>query len=274
MALDASLRRKAAALRETIRDRGDILVAFSGGVDSGLVCKLAVDALGSRALAVTAQAESLPKREFFAARRFAAEMGIRHRIVQYSELANEAYIENPTNRCYFCRQDLGRALRPIAEEEGIETIADGVLASDLGAWRPGIQAMNEAGFWHPLVDEQMDKAQTRRMARGLGLSFHAKPSMACLSSRIPYGQAVTQERLGRIERAESLLYDLGFREVRVRHVGQIARVEVAEAEVFRLQESPLRSHISQAFQALGFTEVEVDPRGYRTGSLDEALSTP
>ena len=254
-----------------MRNRGGLLVAFSGGVDSGLVCKLAVDALGSRALAVTARAESLPEREFVAARRFAAEMGIRHRIVRYSELANEAYVENPTNRCYFCRQDLGRALRPVAEEEGIETIADGVLASDLGAWRPGIQAMNEAGFWHPLVDEAMDKGLTRQMARGLGLSFHDKPSMACLSSRIPYGQAVTRETLHRIERAEDILYNLGFREVRVRHFGQVARVEVAEAEVGRLQEAPLQSRLSRAFQDLGFAKVEVDPRGYRTGSLDEAL---
>ncbi|MFQ5918641.1 MAG: ATP-dependent sacrificial sulfur transferase LarE [Thermoplasmata archaeon] len=272
--MDDILRGKAAALRAAMRARGRLMVAYSGGVDSGLVSRLAVEALGTQALAVTARAESLPQREFLAARRFAAEVGIRHRVVEYSELANEAYVANPTNRCYFCRQDLGQALRPIAQEEGIETIADGVLASDLGAWRPGIRAMDEAGFWHPLVDERMDKVETRKMARELGLSFHDRPSMACLSSRIPYGQEVTPERLARIERAESVLYDLGFREVRVRHVGRVARVEVAKAEVPRLREPPLRFQVSQAFQALGFTNVEVDPKGYRTGSLDEAAGTP
>ena len=274
MAPDEALGRKADALRTAMRERGALLVALSGGVDSGLVCRLAVQALGSGALAVTARSESLPDREFRAARRVAGEVGIRHRIVRYSELANPNYAKNPINRCYFCRQDLGRALRPVAEEEGIETIADGVLASDLGAWRPGIRAMDEAGFWHPLVDAGMDKGQVRGMARELGLSFHAKPSMACLSSRIPYGQAVTTDRLDRIERAEGVLYDLGFQEVRVRHLGHVARVEVAKAEVARLQEPPTRDRVSQALLDLGFTAIEVDPKGYRTGSLDEALTPP
>lgn len=254
-----------------MRDRESLLVAFSGGVDSGLVCKLAVDALGPRALAVTAQAESLPDREFQAARRFAAEMGIRHRIVRYSELANEAYVENPTNRCYFCRQDLGRALWPVAEEEGIDAIADGVLLSDLGPWRPGIRAMDEAGFWHPLVDEEIDKTQVRRLAAELGLSFHDKPSMACLSSRIPHGQVVTLEKLQRIERAERVLYDLGFRQVRIRNHGDVARVEVAREEVGRLRRGALRSRVARELGGLGYTHVEVDSRGYRTGSLSETI---
>ncbi|MFQ6013038.1 MAG: ATP-dependent sacrificial sulfur transferase LarE [Thermoplasmata archaeon] len=271
MSLDGALRQKAVALRQAMQLREGLLVAFSGGVDSGLVCKLAVDALGSRALAVTAQAESLPAREFRAAQRFAAEMGIRHRVVRYSELANEDYARNPTNRCYFCRQDLGRALRPIAEEEGMDAIADGVLVSDLGAWRPGIQAMNEAGFWHPLVDQDIDKAQARRMARALGLTFHDKPSMACLSSRIPYGQAVTRATLRRIERAEGVLYDLGFRQVRVRHHGEVARVEVAREEVERFREDALRSRVTRELKDLGYARVDVDPRGYRTGRLNEAL---
>lgn len=265
------LRQKAEAIRKEMGARGGLLVAYSGGVDSGLVCKLAVDALGPRALAVTARAESLPDREFRAARRFGREMGIRHRVVRYSELANEAYVQNPANRCYFCRQDLGRALRPIAEEEGIGTIADGVLVSDLGAWRPGIQAMSEAGFWHPLVEQDIDKAAARRMARDLGLSFHDKPSMACLSSRIPYAQTVTLAKLQQIERAEGVLYDLGFHQVRVRHHGELARVEVAKREVERLREGTLRRRVTREFGNLGFLEVDVDPQGYRTGSLDEDL---
>lgn len=266
-----ALQQKATAIQEEMRERGGLLVAFSGGVDSGLVSKLAVDALGRKALAVTSLAESLPLREFQAARRFAREMGIRHRIVQYSELDNDAYVANPTNRCYFCRQDLGRALRPIAEQEGFDTMADGVLVSDLGAWRPGIQAMDEAGFWHPLVEYGVDKSSARTMARGLGLSFHDKPSMACLSSRIPYGQAVTLDKIRQVERAEGLLYTLGFGQVRVRHHGHLARVEVAKQEVPRLLQNSVRRRVVRGLRDLGFQEVDVDPEGYRTGSLDEPL---
>lgn len=251
--------------------RDGVLVAFSGGVDSGLVARLAFDALGDRSLAVTAAAESLPARELRAARRYAAEIGIRHRVVRYSELANPQYAENPTNRCYFCRQDLAAALWPVAREEGLETVADGILASDLGDWRPGIQAMDEAGFWHPLVDAGVDKAAARELARTLGLSFHDKPSMACLSSRIPYGRVVTVDKLEQIERAEALLHELGFRQCRVRHHGDVARVEVEPAEVPRLAEPTVRRRVVQGVKALGFQYVALDLEGYRTGSLDEGL---
>lgn len=254
-----------------MREREGIVIAFSGGVDSGLVARLAHDALGSRALAVTAAAESLPEREFQAARRFAREIGVRHRVVRYSELANPRYAANPTDRCYFCRQDLATALWPVAREEGLESIADGVLASDLGGWRPGIRAMDEAGFWHPLLEAGFDKAATRHLARELGLSFHAKPSAACLSSRIPYGQVVTVTKLEQIERAEDLLQGLGFRQVRVRHHGDVARVEVGPGEIERFLDAGVRRRVTEALGELGFRYVALDLEGYRTGSLDEGL---
>jgi uncharacterized protein len=269
--MDSDLEAKATAIVEAMRRRGSVLVAFSGGVDSGVVCRLALEAVAARALAVTAVAESLPRRELEAARRFAEEVGIRHRIVRYSELANEAYSQNPRDRCYFCRKDLARALWPIAREEGISTIADGVLASDLGDWRPGIRAMDEEGFWHPLVDHHVDKKQVRQLARWLGLSFHDKPSMACLSSRIPYGEVITVEKLRQIEEAEDILQSMGFCQFRVRHHGAVARVEVAPGEISRLLEDSLRRDIARRLRALGFRYVAVDLEGYRTGSMDEEL---
>lgn len=271
MLRDGTLEAKAAAIRHRMGERGGVLVAFSGGVDSGLVAKLAHDALGDAALAVTAAAESLPARELEAALRFAREIGIRHRVVRYSELANPAYAANPTNRCYFCRKDLAGALWPVARAEGLGTVADGVLLSDLGDWRPGIQAMNEEGFWHPLVEVRVDKAEARALARALDLSFHAKPSMACLSSRIPYGQVVTVTKLRQIERAEALLHDLGFQRVRVRHHGDVARIEVGPDEVDRFLDPVLRRRVTATLRDLGFRYVAVDLEGYRTGALDEGL---
>jgi uncharacterized protein len=269
--MDGNLEVKAGAIVEAMRRRDGVLVAFSGGVDSGVVCRLAREALGERALAVTAAAESLPRRELEAARRFAEEIGIRHRVVRYSELANEAYASNPRERCYFCRKDLARALWPVARKEGISTIADGILASDLGGWRPGIRAMDEEGFWHPLLEQGLDKAQVRLLARRLGLSFHDKPSMACLSSRIPYGEVITVEKLRQIEKAEDLLQSLGFTQFRVRHHGEVARIEVPREEIARLLKDSVREEVYRRLRGLGFRYVTVDLEGYRTGSMDELL---
>ncbi|MFQ5837280.1 MAG: ATP-dependent sacrificial sulfur transferase LarE [Thermoplasmata archaeon] len=271
MSAEGELEAKAATIVEAMRSRGGVLVAYSGGVDSGLVCKLAVEALGPRAVAVTAVSESLPGRELKAARRFAREVGIRHRTVSYSELANREYARNPKERCYFCRKDLAKALKPIALEEGMSTIADGVLSSDLGEWRPGIKAMNEEGFWHPLLEHDIDKVRARRMARWLGLSFHDKPSMACLSSRIPYGEVITVEKLRRIEEAEDILHSLGLRQFRVRHHGSVARIEVPKEEVPRLLQEDVREEVSRRMKALGFEYVTLDLEGYRTGSMDAGL---
>src|SRR5256886_7191362 len=235
-----------------MRARSRILVAFSGGVDSGLVARVAHDALGDDALAVLADAESLARWELAEAVSEAGEMGIRIETVRVSELANAQYVANPTNRCYFCRQELGAALKTLAAELGFHAIADGVNVSDLGDHRPGIQAMNEAGFWHPLVEFGFTKADVRSLARDLGLSFHDKPSNACLSSRIAYGETITMDKLQRVELAEEAIRSLGFRLVRVRAHEGIARIEVPREDLPPITEAATAEKAGEAGAHAGF----------------------
>lgn len=250
------------ALLRAFRARGPALVAFSGGVDSGVVARLAHEALDGGALAVIADSESLARRDLEEARAEAAEIGIPLRVVAVSELANASYAANLTNRCYFCRSELAGVLTGIAAKGGFRTVADGVNASDLGDVRPGIRAMDEAGFWHPLVDFGLAKADVRGMARLLGLSFHDKPSNACLSSRVAHGTVITVGLLRQVEAAEEVLRARGFRQVRVRHQGITAKIEVRPEDVPRLQ--AMRSEIADALRRFGYRETVVDPIGYRT----------
>lgn len=259
------------ALRAAMRTRGRVLVAYSGGVDSGLVAKVAHDALGEDALAVITDAETLPRRELEAAVAEAEEIGIALRVVPVEELANPAYRQNLPNRCFFCRQELAEVLRPLLREEGFAVVADGINLSDLGDHRPGIRAMDEAGFWHPLVEAGLDKDAVRRMARALGLSFWDKPSDACLSSRVAYGEVITVDKLRQVEAAEALLHDLGFATCRVRHHGAVARIEVPPADLPRLLEPEVARRVEEGLRALGFAYVTADLRGYRSGSLNEVL---
>ena len=254
-----------------MRDRGRVLVAYSGGVDSGLVARIAHDALGDDALAVIADAESLSRRELREALEQAAEIGIRVATVRVSELANDRYVANPANRCYFCRKELGAALKPLASERGFGVIADGVNVSDLGDHRPGIQAMNEEGFWHPLVEFGLAKSDVRALARKLGLSFHDKPSNACLSSRIAYGEVITLEKLQRVEVAEEAIRALGFPIVRVRAHAGIARIEVPREDLPRISEATTAEKVVEAVRDAGFVYVTIDLGGYRSGSMNEDL---
>ena len=251
-----------AGLVDAMRSRGRVLVAFSGGVDSGLVARVAHDALGPDALAVVADAESFARWELEEALAEAEGIGIRARVVGLSELANPSYAANPSNRCFFCREGLADVLVPIARREGFAAIADGVHMSDLGDDRPGIRAMDAAGFWHPLVEAGLAKPDVRALARGLRLSFADKPSNACLSSRIPHGTPITVELLRQVESAEAYLRGLGFRQVRVRHEGDTARIEVAPDDVPRLRAA--EADVAGAFRRRGYGRVVVDPRGYRS----------
>jgi pyridinium-3,5-biscarboxylic acid mononucleotide sulfurtransferase len=246
--------------------RGSILVAYSGGVDSAVVAALAYRALGDRALAVTAAAETLAGAELDHARRVAAEIGIRHEVVTYSELDDPEFVANPSYRCYVCQgMRMGTMVR-LAAERGYAVVCDGTNASDPGPDRPGLRAVRERGVYSPLLAHGVDKAETRAIARALGLSVWDRPANACLSSRIPHGQTVTLGKLRRIEAAEDVLTDAGFRVIRVRHDSGAARVEVGPDEVAHL--AAIWTEVEPRLRSLGFARVAFDPRGYRRGGAD------
>jgi uncharacterized protein len=253
--------------------RGSVLVAYSGGVDSAVVAALAWRAVGERALAVTAAAETLAGTELDHARRLAAEIGIRHEVVTYSELDDPEFVANPSHRCYVCQgMRMGTMVR-LAAERGYAVVCDGTNASDPGPDRPGLRAVQESGVYSPLLAHGVDKAATREIARSLSLSAWDRPANACLSSRIPHGQLVTLGKLRLIEAAEDVLSGAGFRVVRVRHDRGAARVEVSPDEVARL--AAIWSDIEPRLRSLGFDQVAFDPQGYRRGGADlAAVSAP
>lgn len=240
-----------------------VLVALSGGVDSSVVALLAFRAVGSRAVAVTLTGPAVSSEELDAAAQVAQAIGIRHEVLSSNPLVDARYVQNPTNRCYFCRTHEGGLLRTWGAEHGIDTYLDGVQLDDLGDDRPGLQAMNEHGFQHPLLDAGWTKQVVRDFARRSGLPNADRPSNACLSSRIAHGQSITAPLLERIAAAERWLTDRGFRRVRVRVSGDAARVEVDPDEVPRLQSESTAVALRETLAGLGFARVEIDPKGYR-----------
>ncbi len=254
------------ALVSDLTGRGSVLVAYSGGVDSAVVAALAHRALGRQALAVTAAAETLAGAELDSARKLAAEIGIRHEVVTYSELDDPEFVANPSHRCYVCQGMRMDTMQRLARERGFSVVCDGTNASDPGPDRPGLRAIQERGVYSPLLAHGVEKATTREIARAFGLSVWDRPANACLSSRIPHGQLVTFGKLRRIEAAEEILAQHGFRVVRVRHDEGAARVEVAPDEVSRLAD--LWDDIEPRLRTLGFRQVAYDPRGYRRGGAD------
>jgi pyridinium-3,5-biscarboxylic acid mononucleotide sulfurtransferase len=263
--------------RADLAERDGVLVAFSGGVDSSAVAALAYDALGEDAVACTAKSETLPEAELEDAKRIAEEIGIRHELVEFSELESEAFVENDNDRCYHCRtMRLGEML-DAARELGVETVCDGTNADDPGAGhRPGLRAVEELEIHSPLLAHDISKADVREIAAHYGLSVADKPSMACLSSRIPTGLEVTEDRLARVERAESLLRQWGFDQFRVRDHDGLARIEVSPDELDRALDSEFVVTVREALTELGFDHVTLDLHGYRTGSVspgaDEAAA--
>lgn len=283
MGVTPVIRRTATCMSETIDQKYQrllaqfapfrrVLVAYSGGVDSTLVLKAATDALGAEnAIGVTARSETLTDEEYELTARIAREHGFNHQAVQYSELEIENYAENPSNRCYYCKSALYENLAPLAERFGVDAVCNGDNLDDVGDYRPGMVAANEANVVSPLKSAELRKSDVRALALHLGLPNHDKPASPCLSSRIPYGQTITREKLDAVGQGERLLRALGFRQCRVRHHGEIARIEIDPAEMHHALNPETRDALVSGMKGLGFKFVALDLQGYRMGSLNEVL---
>lgn len=258
------------ALKKYFADLQNVVIAFSGGVDSTFLLKVAYDALGDRVIAVTARSASFPQRELNEAMDFCRSEGIRHIVVDSEELDIEGFSHNPVNRCYLCKHELFEKILVIAEQNNIQYVAEGSNLDDEGDYRPGLQAVAELHIKSPLRDVGLNKQEIREYSRQLGLRTWNKQSFACLSSRFPYGEEITEQKLRMVDKAEQLLLDLGFHQLRVRIHGEIARIEVLPDEFEKVLSC--REWITRAFKEYGFHYVTMDLQGYRTGSMNETLA--
>ncbi len=261
------LAEKYAKLKELILAQGSVVVAFSGGVDSSVLAKVAYDVLGDKAVAVTLDSETLPRRELSLARELAKKIGIRHVVLSHSELRNKDFAANPADRCFHCKRELSSALASYAREHGFAAVLEGTNASELLGHRPGARALREAGVLSPLAEASFTKEEVRELAGMLGLPNAGKPSSACLSSRIPYGEKITKRKLRKVELAEDYLRGLGVSQVRVRAHKGVARIEVEPKDFSVILKN--REKVAKALREFGFTHVALDVLGYRTGSMNE-----
>ncbi len=258
-------------LRGILRSMGSVVVAFSGGVDSTFLLKISHDELGGNVLAVTARSETYPEWECNEAVEFTKWLRIKHMVISSSELEIPEFRGNPPDRCYYCKKELFGKLKSIAEKEGFNFVIDGTNYDDLDDHRPGMRAVAELGVRSPLMEARLTKEDIRRLSKDMRLPTWDKPSFACFSSRFPYGTEITTQGLRKVSRAEKFLKDKGIRTIRVRHHGNLARIEVGTGEIPRFLEPGFRRELVDHFRELGYTYVTLDLQGYRTGSMNEAV---
>ena len=266
-----SLDEKYAKLQNYMQKLGSVAVAFSGGVDSTFLLRVAHDVLGDKVIAVTASSCSFPERELNEAKEFCEQNGIRHIVCKSEELDIDGFRQNPKNRCYLCKHELFEKILAIAKEHGISAVAEGSNMDDNGDYRPGLIAVKELGIKSPLREAELCKAEIRELSKRLGLPTWNKQSFACLSSRFVYGETISEEKLGMVDKAEQRLLDLGFHQVRVRIHGKIARIEIDPSEFSKIIEENTASELNEYLTRLGFTYVTLDLGGYKTGSMNKTL---
>jgi uncharacterized protein len=269
--LSESLQDKYDQLQGIIREAGSAAVAFSGGVDSTFLLKVCVDVLGDKVLGVTARSETYPARELNEARKLAQQMGVRHIIITSEELDVPGFADNPPNRCFLCKHELFSKIKDIANDQGLQWVFDGSNADDQDDFRPGRMAARKLDVRSPMEEAGLTKADIRSLSRMLELPTWNKPAFACLSSRFPYHTQITRPALQQVEKAETVLWNLGMRQFRVRHHDTIARIELGEKEMQKFWEDKLSAKIVSQFKSIGYQYVTLDLQGYRTGSMNETL---
>ncbi len=265
------LKKKKDKLKQIISDMESIVIAYSGGVDSTFLIKFAHDILGAKAIAVTARSSTYPEREFKEASDYAAEIGIKHIIITSEELDIEGFSNNPKNRCYFCKKELFTKILDIAKTNDIKYVADGSNTDDIDDYRPGRKAIKELNIRSPLIEAGLSKQDIRDLSKEMNLPTWNKPAFACLASRIPYGNTISKEKLNMIDKAEQYLIDMGFVQFRVRHHGDVARIEVLQSEIEKFNNIELRDRVYKKFKEIGFPYTALDLMGYRTGSMNETI---
>ena len=259
-------------LKRIIRQSGGAVIAFSGGVDSTFLARVAHDELGSRALAVTVQSETYPSFQTEEATKIAKSIGIRHRTAESHELDIPEFSRNAPDRCYHCKIELFTLLKQIAADEGLPAVFEGSNTDDTSDYRPGLKAIKELGIISPLMMAELAKNEVRELSQSMGLQTWNKPSFACLASRFPYWDSITSEKLDMVDRAEAFLRETGFKQFRVRHHSTIARIELSSEDFTKITDKTVREKITNKFKEIGYTYVTLDLEGYRTGSMNETLS--